>query len=118
MEENDKFDGKRWMFPCAKGKSDQAAIDILEFPAFSIEELSYHIAMLVNADFVTGKMSGSSETLLVSSLTWAGHEFLANIKNDDIWEKTKVRMHDLPGIALKAVAAIAQAEIMKKLGIN
>jgi hypothetical protein len=118
LEEDEKFDGSHWMFPCGKVKSDQVAIDTVDFPDFSLDVLNYHIALLVSADFVTSMKSGLSGTLRISSLTWHGHEFLANIKNNDIWEKTKTRISDLPGIALNVVAAIAQAEMMKKLGLG
>jgi hypothetical protein len=118
LEEDEKFDGSHWMFPCGKGKSEQVAIDAADFPDFSLDVLNYHIALLVSADFVTSMRSGLGGTLRISSLTWDGHEFLDNIKNNDIWEKTKNRISDLPGIALKVVAAIAQAEMMKKLGLG
>jgi len=117
LEENEKLNASSWMIPCAKGKHDQVAIDALDFPNFSLDVLNYHFALLFNAGFVMGKTFGLGETLKISGLAWDGHEFLANIKNNDIWEKTKSRISDLPGIALKVVAAIAQAEMMKKLGL-
>jgi hypothetical protein len=35
-----------------------------------------------------------------------------------IWANVKERLKDLPGVALGVVAAIGQAEIMKKLGLK
>jgi len=53
----------------------------------------------------------------VSRLTWDGHEFLANIQNQDVWSRTKQKIEGLPGIALSVVAEIAKTEIKKKLGL-
>jgi Hypothetical protein (DUF2513) len=53
----------------------------------------------------------------LSRLTWDGHEFLANIKDAGIWGKTKARLKDMPSAAMTVVAAIAQAEIKKHLGL-
>jgi hypothetical protein len=53
----------------------------------------------------------------VSRLTWEGHEFLDNIKDVGVWEKTKERLQGIPGVALTVVAALAEAEIKKRLGL-
>ena len=53
----------------------------------------------------------------ISKLTWQGHEFLDNIKDPGIWGKTKKRVEGLPSVALKVVAAIAEAEVKKHLGL-
>ena len=69
---------------------------------------------MTNAGYVNGSNLGH----IVRGLTWEGHEFLDNIKNDGIWEKTKARTRDLPSVAIKVVAEIALAEVRKHLGLT
>lgn len=86
-------------------------------PAYSIEELSYNLRLLVTAGFVDG---GSSAILplIIRSLTWEGHEFLDNIRNDDIWNKAKQHFANLPSVGLRIIAAFAEAELKHKFGLT
>lgn len=81
------------------------------------EDVGYNLTLLVEAGFVLGK-TGMETIPVVSKLTWQGHEFLDNIKNDDVWSKTKSRIGGLANVSLKIVAAIAEAEIKQKLGLH
>ena len=109
IEHNPQMDGTREFYI-----SDPEEIGIT---GCSIEELSYHFALLIEAGFVDGATTVVSP-VIVRRLTWKGHEFLANVKNDDIWSTTKKRLSGLQGIALSVVAAIAESEIKKKLGLT
>ena len=56
-------------------------------------EISYHMALLIEAGLVQGHMSQSIgpsvKHFMASRLSWQGHEFLDAIRNDTIWNKTK-----------------------------
>lgn len=88
----------------------------VEMPGRSIEEVDYHLALLMRAGYLTGNQTLS--TISISSLTWEGHEFLDNIKDPGIWSKTKERAKGIPGVALKVLAEIATSEIRKHLGLG
>lgn len=49
-----------------------------------------HVEIMIGADLLDGDvfhtMAGSSG-FLVRKITWQGHDFLANAKNDTIWKK-------------------------------
>jgi Hypothetical protein (DUF2513) len=72
--------------------------------------------LVIEAGFVKGNTSIGMP--MISKLTWQGHEFLDNVKDHDIWSKTKERVKGLPGVAITVVAEIAKAEIMKRLGLH
>lgn len=76
-------------------------------------EVVYHLELLVQAGFIRA-IPGE---LIAYGLTWDGHEFLANIKNDGIWEKTKEQFTSLPDVGLKIVAAVAEKLVMKQVGL-
>ena len=82
----------------------------------SPEEIRYHLSLLVEAGFIRGQHFGGGLPL-VSKLTWQGHEFLDNIRDQSIWAKTKERIRGVSSVALSVVAEIAKAEIKSKLGL-
>ena len=55
------------------------------------EVVAGHTAILVDAGLVKGMVANGSDGKPIASeiirLTWAGHEFLDNARNDTIWNK-------------------------------
>jgi hypothetical protein len=108
LEEDQGLDGTRWVHYTPED---------LGITHRSVVEVGYHLQLLIDEGFVIG--GGLLDSMpMVRKLTWDGHEFLANIKNDDIWKRTKKRLAGLPSVALSVVAQIAEAEIKQKLGLR
>lgn len=74
----------------------------------SADEVAYNFSLLVDAGFVDGA-PGAFLPIIVRRLTWEGHEFLASIKSETVWAKTKERIKDLPDVALGLLPDIALA---------
>lgn len=107
IENDSRFDGTRWF---TLTETDEFNSD------HTTEELSYHLAMLIEAGFVRGQLGCGSPA--ISKLTWQGHEFLDDIRDVGIWSKTKERISGLASVSLGVIAEIAKAEIEKKLGLK
>ena len=107
IEEDKTLDGSRWV---------QFTPSELGMESRTEEEIGYHLDLLIEAGLVNGK-SMADTIPAVGKLTWEGHEFLDNIKNNDVWGKTKTRLGDLATVSLKVVAAVAEAEIKRRLGL-
>jgi hypothetical protein len=85
----------------------------------STEEVAYHLALLIQAGFVDGAVVSKIIPMhVIRSLTWNGHEFLDNVRDKGIWNKTKERVQGLSSVGLDVVAAIAKAELMKRLHLT
>jgi hypothetical protein len=110
VERNPEMDGKTAFF---FESAEQMGIS-----GYSTEETAYHLGLLIGERFIDGSIDSGYDIPAIRSLTWSGHEFLDNIKNDDVWTATKKRIADLPGVAISVVAAIATAEIKRKLGLS
>jgi hypothetical protein len=108
IAEDLRFDGTRWFSP---NKADDFGVT-----NHSVEEVAYHLTLLIEAEYLDGKAGMGVPA--ISRLTWDGHEFLDNIRDTSVWEKTKERLQGIPGVALSVVAAIAEAEIKKRLGLS
>jgi hypothetical protein len=109
IESDPKMDGRREMYyaePDQMGISDR-----------SPKEFLYHLHLLISAGLVDG--SAAIIPITVRSLTWDGHEFVDNIRNDNVWGKTKKRLAGLAGtVSVGVIAAIAQAETKKLFGLS
>lgn len=86
--------------------------DLLE-PGTSEDErakLDYHLRMLVTQ---TGLLSGDDVRTydgpdwIELNLTWAGHEFLDNVRDPEIWRQTKAGAAKAGQWSLKTLADIA-----------
>lgn len=59
-----------------------------QLSCYSHDEIVYHISQCKKSDLLTGvHFYDGGITVIISDLTPAGHEFLANIRNDSIWSK-------------------------------
>lgn len=62
-----------------------------DFPDERAAEVSYHMALLVDAGLVKGQMvktiGPEVKDFFAEKLTWSGHEFLDSIRSDTVWRK-------------------------------
>lgn len=60
---------------------------------YDMKTIAYHCAILHDAGLISDYNDAYCDNELsffgVGRLTWAGHEFLDKIKNDNVWNKTK-----------------------------
>ncbi len=104
--------------PMLDGAHSSYAFEESDFPGHSAEEIAYHINLLLEDGFLNAPdPTFQTPALAVARLTSAGHDFLDNIRNEDIWCKTKAKFKGLGGVGLAVIAAIAEAEVKKYLGL-
>lgn len=69
-------------------------------PADDIQNIAYHLSLLVDAGFITGVRVDENHLtgefiwfqMPVPRLTWTGHEFLDAAKSDTVWNEAKRRV--------------------------
>ena len=78
---------------------------------YSQEEIVGHVEILLDAKLLEGKvyhdLSGDPGSAYIQRLTWAGHEFLDNARNDTAWKNVMEKV--------KGVGATASFEILVEL---
>ena len=88
--------------------------DAAEYDGKSAEEVAAHVELLVEAGYldaiiVSGSM-GSAHAFVIRRLTWPGHEFLANAKDDVVWKKA---LNEVGGKATSISIAVMNALLQK-----
>ena len=91
---------------------------------YSNDDFLYTCLKLKEANFINCKIityAGTSiPKLIISSITWNGHKFLNNIRDDTIWAKTKNILNPLKSISIDLISETASKVIIhyidEKLG--
>ncbi len=97
-----------------KPKPDQRQAELLT--KYSNEVLVYHINYCIEANLLTQMQYNDTAVIVIRDLTPMGHDFIANIRHDTVFEKTKIVLNKLGVESLKAavqVAANVASEIIK-----
>jgi hypothetical protein len=93
--------------------------DYPECPERTKKEILCHVELLIDAGFLEGDVVRSDSgpvDCAVTKITWAGHEFLANAKNDTVWKRvvseakekgTSTSMVVIQGLLAKAAEKFA-----------
>lgn len=88
---------------------------------FSKNEVTYHVFLLAEANLVEIQDASSfdGKDFLPERLTWEGHEFLDNIRNDSIWNGIKSFIASKGGdIGFSVLKALAEAKAKEYFGLN
>jgi hypothetical protein len=88
------------------------APDKLGLDGRSIEEIHYHLEMMIKKGLVDGQLNLME---MVSGLTWDGHDFLDTIRDPAIWQATKDGAKKAGGFSLELLGALAKGLIKKKI---
>ena len=59
---------------------------------YSQSQVGYHVKLLHQANLIEAieaSSHGSLDYFIPKSITWQGHEFLENARNEKLWEKAK-----------------------------
>ena len=61
----------------------------VDLSPYSSEQITYHKVQLIEAQYVKGFIHSGLGNVIgaeINDLTWEGHQFLANARNDTIWK--------------------------------
>jgi hypothetical protein len=90
--------------PASVGNEDEATV-------------TYHLKLLHDAGLLDAHvhdvthMGSTGFEFMVNpvSLTWAGHEYLDTIRDEEVWRKSKAAAASAGGFSLKVLASVATA---------
>jgi Hypothetical protein (DUF2513) len=108
IEQDEKMDGLHWFI--FDGPDD------LNIKNCSLEEFSYTIGLMQEAGLFQAE-EGSVLFPAIGGLSWQGHDFLNDIRDPDVWRKTKERAKGVASVGVGFLWEIAKAEVRAKLGL-
>jgi hypothetical protein len=89
--------------------------------AFGGPHAREHLDLLVEAGFLAEDRHNTikigSEEVCRFKLTWQGYELLDDIRDPEIWRKTKARAKQVTSLGFNFAWELAKAEIRAKLGL-
>lgn len=87
----------------------------VEIDGYTHEEILYAADKLLEVRYFEGSkqnhVDGSEPFIQVVSLTWAGHQFLDNIRDDGVWKDTKKVLSKFSSTSLSLAGNIASQVI-------
>lgn len=95
-----------------------------ELPSYSYEELDYHCLHLYDAGFIQANIRRLDlpQVSIVFDLTYQGHQFLNEIRSDNVWNKTKETAKSIGSFSINTLSTIATEVItslaQKSLGLQ
>lgn len=93
----------------------------MEFEGHTRSQIDYNIELLWDAGWVKGIDARSMVgfELMNMQLTWEGHDFLDNIRDEGIWAKVVDKLKSVSGTAsLEVIKGIAVEAIKQQLGLE
>ena len=94
--------------------NDSIAISQIEINKYTSEELIYTAMKLKDAGYVKGNVykyiTGNAD-VCVNELTWDGHKFLDNIRDDGVWKTTKEKLSKFSSVSLSIIENVASQVI-------
>ena len=97
----------------------------VEIKDYSHEDIIYAADKLLEANLLDGSkhkyIGSNTPDIRITSITWAGHQFLDNIRDDGVWKNTKKVISNFSSVSLSLVGSIASQVItslvQKQLGL-
>ncbi len=100
-----------------------ALSNVPSMEGFDNDDVVHHVTLLRQAGLVKAIDASSFDGVdyLQIEMTWQGHEFLDDVRDPEIWKKTKEGAGKVGSLSLGVLADIAKAAVaakMKDLGFG
>lgn len=93
-----------------------------DIAGYDSDNVGYQVCLLLEAELIKGDIDetcdGHFGAVVLYRLTWEGHQFLASIKNDNVWRKVKKNVFSkAKSLPFDVVRTIALKMIEESLGL-
>lgn len=94
--------------------TDEMIANKISNDIFSTEDIRYTLLQLYNGGFLIAKPQKSVGYygLLISDISWSGHELLDSIRDDKVWHETKKVTSSLASVSIGAIKTIASSVLI------
>lgn len=89
---------------------------------YSKDDLLYTVKILLNKKLILGDDNFNYATGIytanIDSLSFDGHSFLDNIRDNQVWSKSKKILSAFKSVSIEIISQVATNVIYKKLGLT
>lgn len=89
---------------------------------YSKDDVIYTVKILLNKKLILGddnfNYSTGMYTANIESLSFDGHSFLDNIRDNQVWSKSKKILSAFKSVSIEIISQVATNVIYKKLGLT
>jgi hypothetical protein len=93
-------------------------LDSERLQPYDRETIIYTADKLIEANYIKGGLSmivDEVHNISLVALTWDGHHFLDNIRDDGVWKKTKNVTSKFSSISIPLLSSVASSVISKMI---
>ncbi|MCY1706411.1 DUF2513 domain-containing protein [Pannonibacter sp. SL95] len=88
-------------------------IDELGMDQDEVDRMEHHLQLLSDQGWV--EFDSTDGVWIVGRITWAGHDFIDTVRDDEIWALTKSGVSKARGFTFDLVAALAKGLLRNKI---
>jgi hypothetical protein len=96
----------------------------MQFRMGEVEDpvLIAHLEMMIGGGLVNGKITQPQGTrgavIIISDLTWCGHEWIETVRADDVWRQTTATAQEQGGaLSFELAKAVASRILRLRMGL-
>lgn len=90
----------------------------IQIPEVTTEEIIYTLEKLLEASFISARIEKPINNFPVSavvySITWKGHEFIDNIRDEQVWKYAKKSLSRFSTVSISFISSVA-AEVISSM---
>ncbi|AZB66696.1 DUF2513 domain-containing protein [Staphylococcus pseudintermedius] len=95
--------------------------DNIVFSEYGFETVMYTLLKLKEAEFINAQFSWSSGKIIawiINDITWEGHEFLDNIRDNNTWKEVKRLVSKTSSMSLTLMSKLAVQYLSQKFNLS
>ncbi|WP_353418289.1 DUF2513 domain-containing protein (plasmid) [Staphylococcus delphini] len=95
--------------------------DNIVFEKYGFDTVMYALLKLKEAEYINVQLlweSGSVESFLINDITWEGHEFLDNIRDNNTWKEVKRVASKTSSMSLTLMSKLAVQYLSQKFNLT
>ena len=78
--------------------------------------IAHHVSLLLDAGLITGSRHPVDQSnIIISGLTWHGHDFIDSVRDPEIWRATKDGAKQAGGFTLELLGDLAKGLIKTQI---
>lgn len=102
---------------------EHGMVSVTTIDGYSSEQVGYHAYLIIDAELGSGvdvtTRGDHSPNYMLTRLTWAGHEFAAACRNEQVWSKTTQKIAASVGsVSMQVLSQVLASFAKEMLGLG